>query len=529
MSVAGPETIGAEPTIALTEHGLLVAFGRLADQIGLREAFARVPIKMKTIDHSPADKLAELLAHILAGGMHLQELRSGPRPLVADQAVARAWGQAEFASASGVSALLRAASDQTVAGLQREVRGVLAPYRRQILSAAAGALLVVDFDLTSLVVSDQATTYEGAEFGYMSAADGPGKGYQFARAQVQTASGSYVLGGFLHPGKTVSVHCLHELVELVEAELGRPRRRVAALDQRIARAEQELAELEAALAERQRGSIFARRHCKRLTAQCAAKRDEIATLRERREALAAENAANPAPRRILLRLDGGFGDAAHLAWLYEQGYDFVARPHNYRVGESLKEEPDLRWEKVSKNGFLAESRRTTLGQGPYPVRLFASRQWRGEGKPERWSALVTNPELDPTDWPVRRVGTFYNGRQTIEAGIKESKGVFASRHLPTRQRAGIAVYQELVLLAQNLVRWFRRLLGHPRLAAAGIKEIVRVGANSRALLLHQAQATLLRFADESPWRGLQLALGPLVSYQLWFSFLEDPALSASGP
>ena len=363
MSVAVPETTRAEPTVATTEHGLLVAFGRLAEQIGLREAFARVPIKMKTIDHSPADKLAELLAHILTGGMHLTELRDGPHPLVADRAVARAWGQDAFASASGVSAVLRAASDQTVAGLQREVRAVLAPYRRQILSAA-GALLVVDFDLTSLVVSDQATTYEGAEFGYMSAADGPGKGYQFARAQLQTPDGSYVLGGFLHPGKTVSVHCLQELVELVEAELGRPRRRVEALDQRIARVEQEVADREASLAERRGGQIFVRRRCKRLEDQCAAKRTEVAELQAHRDALAAENAANPAPRRILLRLDGGFGDAAHLAWLYEQGYDFVARPHNYRVGESLRDEPDLRWEKVSKNGWLAESRRTTLGQNP---------------------------------------------------------------------------------------------------------------------------------------------------------------------
>src|SRR5215210_4743343 len=117
-----------QPAVATTEHGLLVAFGQLADQIGLREAFARVPVKMKTIDHSPADKLAELLAHILAGGMHLQELRSGPHPLVADQAVARAWGQAEFASASGVSALLRATTGEAVAGLQREIRAVLAPY-----------------------------------------------------------------------------------------------------------------------------------------------------------------------------------------------------------------------------------------------------------------------------------------------------------------------------------------------------------------------------------------------------------------
>jgi hypothetical protein len=51
------------------------------------------------------------------------------------------------------------------------------------------------------------------------------------------------------------------------------------------------------------------------------------------------------------------------------------------------------------------------------------------------------------------------------------------------------------------------------LATAGIKEIVRVGANSRALL-QQAQTTLLQFADESPWRGLRLSLGPLLSYLL---------------
>ncbi len=518
-----------QSAVAMTEHGLLVAFGQLADQIGLREAFARVPVKMKTIDHSPADKLAELLAHILAGGMHLQELRTGPHPLVADGAVARAWGQDAFASASGVSALLRAATEETVAGLQREVRAVLAPYRRQMLSAASPGRPVVDFDLTSLVVSDQAATYEGAEFGYMSAADGPGKGYQFARAQLQTPSGSYVLGGFLHPGKTVSGHCLRELVALVEAALGRPRRRVEALAGQLARARRELGELEATLAERQRGRSCIRRRCQRLEDQCAAKRQEIAALQARHDELATENAAQPTPRRILLRLDGGFGDAAHLAWLYEQGYDFVARPHNYRVGESLREEPELRWEKVSKNGFLAESRRTTLGKSPYPVRLFACRQWRGEGKPERWSALVTNPELAAPEWPVRRVGTCYNGRQTIEAGIKESKGVFASRHLPTRRQAGIAVYQELVLLAQNLVRWFRRRLGHPRLAAAGIKELIRIGANSRALILYQPQAALLHFADDSPWRGLRLALGPLASYQLWFSFLEDPSLDAGGP
>src|SRR5262245_16381016 len=128
MSAAGPG-----PMVAVTEHGLLVSFGRLAGHVGLIDALGRVPIEMKTVDHSPGDKLVELLVHILAGGMHLKELGAAPHPLVRDGAVARAWGQAAFASASGVSDLLRAATDRTVEGLKQETRRVLDPYRRRLL------------------------------------------------------------------------------------------------------------------------------------------------------------------------------------------------------------------------------------------------------------------------------------------------------------------------------------------------------------------------------------------------------------
>src|SRR5262249_4580318 len=159
-------------------------------------------------------------------------------------------------------------------------------------------------------------------------------------------------------------------------------------------------------------------------AQLAAKQAEIAQLQQREATLAAENAANPNPRRIILRLDGGFGDAEKLAWLYEQGFDFVARVHNHRVAQSLRNEEGLAWEKISQNGFVAEAPDPHLGKCPYPLRLFVSRQWRGADKPERFSALVANPERTPTAWPLRRVGTFYNARQAMEAGIKESKGIF---------------------------------------------------------------------------------------------------------
>jgi len=247
-------------------------------------------------------------------------------------------------------------------------------------------------------------------------------------------------------------------------------------------------------------------------------------LRARRDALAADNAANPNPRRIILRMDGGFGDAARLAWLDEQGYDFVVRAHNHRVADRLRREEGLCFQQVSKNGFIAESRQTDLGACPYPLRLFACKQWWGEQRPERWSALVVTPSLAAEQWPARRVGVFYNGRQVIEAATKEGKGLFASRHLPTRHQAGIAFYQELVLLAQNLVRWFRRqFLGQTVLAAAGVKELVRIGANSRAQVLRRGRDIVLTFAHDSPWRGIVLSLKAQFSYQLGLPLLDDCA------
>lgn len=529
MTVAAsnrPPAKAAPATMESTEHALLVPLGHFAAQIGLLDALHRVPFPMKTVDHSPGDKLAELLAHILAGGMHVTELAASPHPLVDDQAVAAAWGQAAFASASGVNALLRAATPESVAALQAALRQVSEPYRRRVLRDLAPGWLVVDFDLTGLVVSDQAATYEGADYGYMGEVDGPAKGYQFARAQVQGRRDVLLLGGFLHPGRTVSQPCLAELVALTEQQLGRPRRRVEAVAQRLAEAEHALAAVEQARAARTTGPAATRRATQRLDAQQTRLQTQVAVLRARHDTLLADNAGNPAPRRIILRLDGGFGDAAAVAWLYEQGYDFVLRAHNHRVAAALRTEEGLTWDKVSKNGFIAEGQRTLLGGCPYPMRLFASRQWWGAGRPERWSALIVTPDLAARDWPARRVGVFYNQRQVAEASIKEGKGLFASRHLPTRRQPGIALYQDLVLLAQNLLRWFRRrVLGQTPLAAAGIKELVRLAANSRALLADHG----LRFAATSRWPGLRLPLRPAPAYQLWFPFLEDHALAPTGP
>jgi hypothetical protein len=143
---------------------------------------------------------------------------------------------------------------------------------------------------------------------------------------------------------------------------------------------------------------------------------------------------------------------------------------------------------------------------------------------------VVTPDLEARDWPARRVGVFYNERQIIEAGIKEGKGIFASRHLPSRHEAGIALYQELVLLAQNLIRWFRRQVLHRTpLARTGVKQLIHTAANSRALVLAGHGALVLHFAADGPWYGLTVSLRPQLSYQLWFPLLEDGWLAQASP
>jgi hypothetical protein len=145
-------------------------------------------------------------------------------------------------------------------------------------------------------------------------------------------------------------------------------------------------------------------------------------------------------------------------------------------------------------------------------------------------SLGRPPDLDRSDWPARRVGVFYNARQIIEAGIKEGKGIFASRHLPTRHEAGVALYQEVVLLAQNLIRWFRRrVLWQTPWKRRGVKDLIRRAANSRALVVAHHWVIVLQFAAASPWPGLTLSLRSQVSYQLPLPGLEDGWLAQAGP
>ena len=120
MSQNHPET--------LTQHAMLVVWGQYAQSIGLIDQIQSVSLHQKTVEHSPQRKILEFLVASLAGLEHLQDLSRSAHPIDQDRAVAKAWGQSDWADYNGVSRTLsdltQAEAEQIAAGLERISRPI---------------------------------------------------------------------------------------------------------------------------------------------------------------------------------------------------------------------------------------------------------------------------------------------------------------------------------------------------------------------------------------------------------------------
>jgi hypothetical protein len=122
----------------------------------------------------------------------------------------------------------------------KDIEQVITEFSRPFLATSVqellrrGAPIVYDFDLTGQAVSSTSTTYQGVGFGWMD--DRVKLGYQLARVCLSDQDSTRLwLAGFHHPGDTVSIACLKELVRAAEAQTHvRPRRRTELVQQRIA-------------------------------------------------------------------------------------------------------------------------------------------------------------------------------------------------------------------------------------------------------------------------------------------------------
>ena len=562
----------SEIPIQNTQHAFLVAWGWFAEHLGLIQQLQAISLKQKHYHHRPQTKVLEFLVAILAGLQHLQEISLAAHPLDKDQAVAQAWEQPAWADYSGVSRTLSSLSWEEVKQVVQVLEQISQPYLTAEIKLlhSQGNRLRLDGDLTGLPVSNTSRTYPHAAFGHMN--DEIRLGYQAALVSLTSPTYRRLwLSVAHHPGDTVSCTQAEALVLAAEARLQRrPRRRTELLHQRIhafehlvtqtgerlerqqqavQQAKEQLAETEQqarehqqqvdALAQdyqtrqrkerptsrlaqaRQRLQAVVKRSASRTsackqaqrrldktTAQWSHQQVELAALYQRLLRFEQDNAANAEPVEAEFRLDAGFGTYENVALLIEMGYDLYTKPHSHKVVASLKQQVDdsTAWMRVGANAELVAWPRLHLKHCPYALDVALERFYTGNTL--KYSALFHFGAQPVTE---QLPGWFeqYNGRQTIEAGIKESKQVFYLHHLKVRSEPAIYLQEAFVLFAANFIRWAAHWLegqAHPaentlNVRKLGVKRQVRVAAHVSAQVIQDSGGKLLKFSEQSAFAG----------------------------
>jgi hypothetical protein len=511
------ETSPKENVRRLTQHAMLVVWGRYAQQIGLVRALEEVKLSQKQRDHTPQTKVIEFLLAILAGLPHLQDLSRAAHPLDQDQVVADAWGQAAWADYSGVSRTLKQLTELEVKELIAAITAVSQPFIEQECerALARGGQLVYDADLTGRPVSNTSTSYPDTAYGYMG--DTISLGYQAALVSMHSPTyGRLWLANHLHAGDTVSATQAQALVMAAEARTKlRPRRRAHLVAERLTQAQavwaaavesyeislDQQAEAQDQVHDTQLDLAFWRRegrqlemdyahrgqqptpHCKlaqarrkvatyekrilrvektatvaeRRVARCQRKMMAAQTERERlshyHQQLLAENQENPHPIRACFRVDGGFASQENIAWLIEMGYDVDTKARSSRVRDKLLGATS------SETCWQPVGRNASLTAWPRTTAdgYFAYPVDLALARYQLGNTLRHAVLLHYGDEDVTcdLAAWFhrYNARQTIEAGIKEGKTVFQMHHLKVRSPQALLLQEHFACFAANFVRF----------------------------------------------------------------------------
>jgi hypothetical protein len=564
-----------------TQHALLVAWGEYAQQIGLTEALKQVPLPQKKREHSPQTKVIEFLVATLAGLAYLEDISRSAHPLDQDRAVAQAWGQMQWADYSGVSRTLHRLNIRDVERIEQALRQISQKYLAEEIELIGhqDGRLIYDGDLTGLAVSKSSQTYPNVNYGHMD--DEIRLGYQAAVVSLCSPTyGRLWLSVKHHSGNTLSATQAEAMVQAAEAQTGRkPRRRTELLMQRLQQMEQagqamsqrvkahqnELAQAilrqsqtrreivnlqnqvlaleqdfqtkqklerptsHLAMA-RKRLDVFQRRD-QRIDPTIAKAQDLLTWseglwsqhqsiqrhLQERLALFQQDNQNNLSPIQAIFRLDAGFGTRENVALLIEMGYELYTKACNPQTIQAFAAQlPDpAPWVRVGPDAEMITWPAHTLQQFCYPLDLGLER-FTSDNR-VKFSTLFHFGSDEVVSQPQLWFST-YNQRQTIEAGIKESKQVFQLHHLKVRSEPAIWLQETFVIFAANFIRWANRWLmtqatgsaktnlNHSRL---GTKYLVQVAAHTSANVIWNSSGCLLRFSDLSLLAGKELLLPPL--------------------
>lgn len=549
----------AEELDATTDHAWLVVLGQFAQALGLVQDLEGVPIDQKQGPKCPPQtKLIELLVGILGGIEYLQDLNLEAHPIATDPTVAQAWAQAIFAHYSGVSRTLAAADENTLEAVVETLRQISQPFiQKAVLETIhKQGCLTADVDLTGREVSPTSTDYAEASFGWMD--DDVHKGYQAAIVSLVCERWQRLLLALQrYPGRTRSAECLQDIVRELEQILGmRPRRRVDLVQARrqasqartqqaqdhldrnqgkenalraiIVQSRSEAKTLQAEVVrleneyqiqgwqERPHSQLAKTRH-KLAAAQKRERRawrdaQKVQTIRANQEdkmhilqeeltqldewlaELEADNQANPNPVTFVLRIDAGFSTGPNLTWLIEMGYVVLTKAHHASISQSLRQRlvDPLAWTRVGRNAEAVNMGDYSQHDCPYPLQAMLIRYHLPDEL--RHTTLLYYADTPPPALP--HWFHSYNARQTIEAGIKEEKGVFTLKRHLVRSPIGMQLQEQFALFAANFVRW----------AAAWVKDALRQANHRFETALDQVK-TLVRILSHAPARWVRNSVG----------------------
>jgi hypothetical protein len=130
----------------------------------------------------------------------------------------------------------------------------------------------------------------------------------------------------------------------------------------------------------------------------------------------------------------------------------------------------------------------------------------------RTQALVSAHD-GQTDVVADLAGWFhtYNGRQTIEAGIKEGKNVFQMHHLKVCSPEALLLQEQMACFAANFVRfaghWLTQAAQPTPFSTQSVKQMVQVTAHTSAWVQRQGDVCLLTFTEQSCYAGHSLRFG----------------------
>ena len=248
--------------------------------------------------------------------------------------------------------------------------------------------------------------------------------------------------------------------------------------------------------------------------------DQLTQLEAWLAELEADNQANPNPIPFTLRIDAGFSTGANLAWLIEMGYIVLTKAHHAKISQSLRQrlvEPVI-WTRVGRNADAVNMGDYSQNDCPYPLQAMLVRYHLP-------TELLFTTLLYYADTPALALPLwfhYYNARQTIEAGIKEEKGVFTLKRHLVRSPIGMQLQEQFALFAANFVRWTAawvkqalRQANHTfETALEEVKTLARIVSRSSARWVRNSMGNTLVFDPHGPFATTILCLSGQVAFQL---------------